>query len=82
MTPAITNPSKAMQKILLALALLLTTHTAIAETKKTTAEAEKRLACGDYQPLANAPVLKKMNGFRSAPFPLPPNTCRASTNSI
>ena len=55
MTPAITNPSKAMQKILLALALLLTTHTAIAETRNLTSEAEKRLACGDYQPLANAP---------------------------
>ena len=44
-----------MQKILPALALLLTAHAVIAGTAKNAAEAEKRLACGDYQPLANAP---------------------------
>ena len=70
-----------MQKILPALALLLTAHAVIAETTKLTAEAEKRLACGDYQPLANEPRPEE-DGFRSAPFPPPPNTCRASTNSI
>ena len=69
-----------MQKILPALALLLTAHAVIAETTKLTAEAEKRLACGDYQPLANEPRPEEDEWIPIGTIPSPPNTCRDSTN--